>query len=142
MASTLAFNIAIAMILINDKIINRNMIMMMTKIRKVIPIGKSFVGKSSAHHHHHHQHRHRHHGNHYSCHHYHQQVMQLVTNGGRLEPPNYCPGPLYGLMCQVLITITIVILILITIVITKDIHMLMFSVGTPSLRSDPTSQPF
>ena len=27
--------------------------------------------------------------------------MQLVTNGGRLEPPNYCPGPLYGLMCQV-----------------------------------------
>ena len=29
------------------------------------------------------------------------QVMQLVTNGGRLEPPNYCPGPLYGLMCQV-----------------------------------------
>ena len=31
-----------------------------------------------------------------------QEVMQLVTNGGRLEPPNYCPGPLYGLMCQVL----------------------------------------
>ena len=29
-----------------------------------------------------------------------QEVMQLVTNGGRLEPPNYCPGPLYGLMCQ------------------------------------------
>ena len=29
-----------------------------------------------------------------------QDVMQLVTNGGRLEPPNYCPGPLYGLMCQ------------------------------------------
>merc|ERR1719474_999379 len=26
--------------------------------------------------------------------------MQLVTNGGRLEPPNYCPGPLYGFMCQ------------------------------------------
>ena len=24
----------------------------------------------------------------------------MVTNGGRLEPPNYCPGPLYGLMCQ------------------------------------------
>ena len=21
-----------------------------------------------------------------------QEVMQLVTNGGRLEPPNYCPG--------------------------------------------------
>lgn len=29
-----------------------------------------------------------------------QEVMQLVTNGGRLEPPNYCPGPVYGLMCQ------------------------------------------
>ena len=29
-----------------------------------------------------------------------QEVMQLVTNGGRLEPPNYCPGPVYRLMCQ------------------------------------------
>ena len=29
-----------------------------------------------------------------------QEVMQLVTNGGRLEPPNFCPGPVYGLMCQ------------------------------------------
>ena len=29
-----------------------------------------------------------------------QEVMQLVTNGGRLEPPNYCPGPVYGLMTQ------------------------------------------
>ncbi len=29
-----------------------------------------------------------------------QEVMQLVTNGGRLEPPNYCPGPVYALMTQ------------------------------------------
>lgn len=27
-------------------------------------------------------------------------VMQLVTSGGRLEPPNNCPGPLYGIMMQ------------------------------------------
>ena len=29
-----------------------------------------------------------------------QEVMQLVTNGGRLEPPLYCPGPVYALMTQ------------------------------------------
>lgn len=29
-----------------------------------------------------------------------QEVMQLVTNGGRLEPPNFCPGQVYALMCQ------------------------------------------
>ncbi|XP_059480831.1 tyrosine-protein kinase receptor-like [Neocloeon triangulifer] len=29
-----------------------------------------------------------------------QEVMQLVTDGGRLEPPNGCPAPVYGLMTQ------------------------------------------
>ncbi|KAF5298515.1 hypothetical protein FQR65_LT00057 [Abscondita terminalis] len=28
------------------------------------------------------------------------QVMQLVTSGGRLEPPTNCPGPIYGIMTQ------------------------------------------
>ncbi|XP_067007644.2 leukocyte tyrosine kinase receptor isoform X2 [Anabrus simplex] len=28
------------------------------------------------------------------------EVMQLVTSGGRLEPPNNCPGPVYGIMTQ------------------------------------------
>lgn len=28
------------------------------------------------------------------------EVMQLVTSGGRLEPPSNCPGPLYGIMTQ------------------------------------------
>ncbi|GLG92594.1 Protein sevenless [Gryllus bimaculatus] len=28
------------------------------------------------------------------------EVMQLVTSGGRLEPPSNCPGPLYGVMTQ------------------------------------------
>ncbi|XP_057655482.1 tyrosine-protein kinase receptor isoform X1 [Diorhabda carinulata] len=27
-------------------------------------------------------------------------VMQLVTSGGRLEPPANCPGPIYGIMTQ------------------------------------------
>ncbi|CAG7732285.1 unnamed protein product [Allacma fusca] len=29
-----------------------------------------------------------------------QDVMQLVTNGGRLEPPTNCPAPVYGIMTQ------------------------------------------
>ena len=29
-----------------------------------------------------------------------QEVMQLVTNGGRLEPPTNCPGPMYRIMTQ------------------------------------------
>jgi len=29
-----------------------------------------------------------------------QEVMQLVTDGGRLEPPSGCPAPVYGLMTQ------------------------------------------
>ncbi|XP_066969584.1 tyrosine-protein kinase receptor [Macrobrachium rosenbergii] len=29
-----------------------------------------------------------------------QEVMQLVTNGGRLEPPTNCPGPVYRIMTQ------------------------------------------
>ncbi|KAK9701781.1 Low-density lipoprotein receptor domain class A [Popillia japonica] len=28
------------------------------------------------------------------------EVMQLVTSGGRLEPPANCPGPIYGIMTQ------------------------------------------
>ncbi|XP_044753291.1 ALK tyrosine kinase receptor isoform X2 [Coccinella septempunctata] len=28
------------------------------------------------------------------------EVMQLVTSGGRLDPPANCPGPIYGLMTQ------------------------------------------
>ncbi|KAL3284751.1 hypothetical protein HHI36_018894 [Cryptolaemus montrouzieri] len=28
------------------------------------------------------------------------EVMQLVTSGGRLEPPSKCPGPIYALMTQ------------------------------------------
>ncbi|XP_063232393.1 leukocyte tyrosine kinase receptor [Bacillus rossius redtenbacheri] len=28
------------------------------------------------------------------------EVMQLVTSGGRLEPPSNCPGPVYGIMTQ------------------------------------------
>ncbi|KAJ9595249.1 hypothetical protein L9F63_013459 [Diploptera punctata] len=28
------------------------------------------------------------------------EVMDLVTSGGRLEPPSNCPGPLYGIMTQ------------------------------------------
>lgn len=28
------------------------------------------------------------------------EVMDLVTSGGRLEPPSNCPGPLYGVMTQ------------------------------------------
>ncbi|KFM58431.1 ALK tyrosine kinase receptor, partial [Stegodyphus mimosarum] len=29
-----------------------------------------------------------------------QEVMQLVTSGGRLEPPTNCPGPVYHIMMQ------------------------------------------
>jgi anaplastic lymphoma kinase len=29
-----------------------------------------------------------------------QEVMQLVTDGGRLESPSGCPAPVYGLMTQ------------------------------------------
>ena len=29
-----------------------------------------------------------------------QEVMQYVTNGGRLESPPGCPGPIYRLMTQ------------------------------------------
>ncbi|XP_046399789.1 ALK tyrosine kinase receptor-like isoform X2 [Ischnura elegans] len=29
-----------------------------------------------------------------------QEVMQLVTSGGRLEPPAHCPSPVYGIMTQ------------------------------------------
>ncbi|XP_008194070.1 tyrosine-protein kinase receptor isoform X2 [Tribolium castaneum] len=28
------------------------------------------------------------------------EVMQLVTSGGRLDPPANCPGPIYGIMTQ------------------------------------------
>lgn len=28
------------------------------------------------------------------------EVMDLVTSGGRLEPPSNCPGPVYGIMIQ------------------------------------------
>ncbi|CAH0545803.1 unnamed protein product [Brassicogethes aeneus] len=28
------------------------------------------------------------------------EVMQLVTSGGRLDPPTNCPGPIYGIMTQ------------------------------------------
>ncbi|XP_054281784.1 leukocyte tyrosine kinase receptor isoform X2 [Macrosteles quadrilineatus] len=28
------------------------------------------------------------------------EVMQLVTNGGRLESPSQCPEPIYAIMCQ------------------------------------------
>ena len=29
-----------------------------------------------------------------------QDVMHLVTHGGRLEPPQNCPAPVYGIMNQ------------------------------------------
>lgn len=28
------------------------------------------------------------------------EVMQLVTSGGRLEPPSNCPSPIYAIMTQ------------------------------------------